>query len=765
MKRILLATLLISLAGLLNLKAQQRIYTPELSLPENEAVDQMPDVVLDWNGVTGGNTGIIIYDIQLDSDPAFPNPTNFQTEFLTAVQASDLLFGGTYYWHVRAKDGNDVSPWSETRSFRVIRRVVLTGPNDASTTNDTVKLQWNQITGVTQYDYQLDTVYFWKPENSGQTGTLYSASVVDDTHSWIVGAGGVILFNDGTSWTEQESNLSTDLYGVYFVDANNGWAVGKGGKISYFNGTAWAAQTSPVTTDLNAVYMLDATNGWAVGKSGAVLHYNGSAWTSQFTATKDLASIYAADASHAWAAGKGGLVIGYNGTSWSVQDLGGTIKDFSSLAFTSANDGWVVGKTGTIFHYQNGTWTTYVQSVTTKDLNGIFFLDSENGYIVGKTGTLLSFDGIDWSSQSATVTTNFTGIGFRGTTGFITGESGTIIAYNDEAFSSPMATIRNVDGAATMQLVSDLLFGTQYYWRMRAKHSQDVSTWSGARSFNTRSTVTLDSPDDASVDEFLDVSLEWKNQFSPEVTYDVQIDDDPNYGSPMSLSTDEVTIAAQQLKFGITYYWRARALHAFDISDWSESRSFTTINHVELVSPEDAETNVKISPMLTWTAQTGIASYQVMLASTNTFANPVTNAIVEIGDNTYNVPVVLNKDAVYYWKARAVNGLDTSGWSPVWSFRTAPPVGIEEPGLEARLNIFPNPVNNTVYVQLKDKQALTLNLTITDLVGMKVADRKITLDSGTRIIDVDVSTLQEGIYLMRIEGKESSYTKKIIIKR
>ncbi len=71
MKRIFITTLLISLIGLLNLTAQERIYTPELSLPLNGAVDQMPDVVLDWNAVTGGNTGIIKYDIQLDTDPGF----------------------------------------------------------------------------------------------------------------------------------------------------------------------------------------------------------------------------------------------------------------------------------------------------------------------------------------------------------------------------------------------------------------------------------------------------------------------------------------------------------------------------------------------------------------------------------------------------------------------------------------------------------------------------------------------------------------------
>ena len=74
MKRIFTTTLLIGLIGLMNLAAQVRIYTPTLSSPENGAIDQMPDVVLDWNAVTGGNTGIINYELQMDTDPAFGSP-------------------------------------------------------------------------------------------------------------------------------------------------------------------------------------------------------------------------------------------------------------------------------------------------------------------------------------------------------------------------------------------------------------------------------------------------------------------------------------------------------------------------------------------------------------------------------------------------------------------------------------------------------------------------------------------------------------------
>jgi photosystem II stability/assembly factor-like uncharacterized protein len=459
MKRIFITTLLISLVGFLNLTAKERIYTPELNLPENGAVDQMPDVILDWDAVTGGNTGVIKYDIQLDTDPAFPAPINFQTEFLSAVQTSSLLFGQTYYWHVRAKDGNDVSPWSETRSFRVIRRVILTGPNDASLQNDTVKLAWSSMTGITEYDYQMDTVYFWKPMVSGTSSKLFGVSVVDESHAWIVGAGGLILSYNGNAWVAQDNDSTRDLNEVNMLDASSGWAVGNNGNILHYDGTSWTAQVNDSTQDLTSVSMLDASNGWAVGKEGIVLHYDGSNWTAQYKATKDLNKVYAFDNTHVWAVGKAGVIIFYNGSTWSVQNTGGTVKDFQSVGFSSADHGWVVGNGGFMMKYDSGTWTVYEQSATTKNLLDICVIDADNAYVVGQTGTLLAFDGIDWSSQSATTNTNLNAVNFAGPTGYLVGESGVVIMYNNEAFSSPLATIKHVPGDQVSVKVENLLFG------------------------------------------------------------------------------------------------------------------------------------------------------------------------------------------------------------------------------------------------------------------------------------------------------------------
>jgi hypothetical protein len=300
---------------------------------------------------------------------------------------------------------------------------------------------------------------------------------------------------------------------------------------------------------------------------------------------------------------------------------------------------------------------------------------------------------------------------------------------------------------------------------MRAKHSLDMSEWSGARSFNTRATVTLEKPDDDDIDQQLDQLLTWKNQMSEMVSYEIQVDEDPDYASPIFMATSEVEINAELLKFGVLYYWRVRALHAYDTSAWTDPWRFSTINTVVLESPENSATDIKLSPLLTWEAQTGIAGYEVRVAGNSSMTNPLVSSIVPVEESSFIVPVVLEKDYEYYWRVRAVNGLDTSGWSETWSFRTMPPVGIGEPGLDGKVNIYPNPAENTVYIQLNEKTAVSLSLTITDLVGKKVFEKYLLPEPGIKNIPVDVSMLQNGIYMIRIADDETSFTKKLIIKR
>lgn len=152
MKKIYLSVLA-SLAFLLAV-ASPDIYTPELVAPGNNAASSAPNVLLDWNAVTG-QIGLH-YEVQLSDDNTFATPLTFSTE-LSSYRMSDLFFGQQYFWRVRAIDNQGTSEWSEIRSFTVIVKPVLSSPvDDVKKVAPNVKIKWAAITGVTHYDYQVD---------------------------------------------------------------------------------------------------------------------------------------------------------------------------------------------------------------------------------------------------------------------------------------------------------------------------------------------------------------------------------------------------------------------------------------------------------------------------------------------------------------------------------------------------------------------------------------------------------------------------------
>ena len=161
MKKVLFSLLFVVIS--LGLAAQTLVYTPELLAPVDSATEQMPDLVLSWNAVSGTTT--LQYQVQLALTPDFTSPIVDATQTLiTGYPTTNLLFNTVYYWRVRAIDGA-TSPWSEVWSFTIFNTVVLYKPSDnASAAQDAdVDLIWRdklnsvEITGVTFFNYEADT--------------------------------------------------------------------------------------------------------------------------------------------------------------------------------------------------------------------------------------------------------------------------------------------------------------------------------------------------------------------------------------------------------------------------------------------------------------------------------------------------------------------------------------------------------------------------------------------------------------------------------
>src|SRR3954462_13425361 len=73
----------------------------------------------------------------------------------------------------------------------------------------------------------------WSPVDSGTTGNLNGAILLDSGTGFVVGDTGTILKSTdaGATWGPLASGKSTTLHGIYFLDPNVGIAVGDSGTI------------------------------------------------------------------------------------------------------------------------------------------------------------------------------------------------------------------------------------------------------------------------------------------------------------------------------------------------------------------------------------------------------------------------------------------------------------------------------------------------------------------------------------------------------
>ena len=741
------------------INAQTKVYPPELSSPENGAIDQMPDVVLDWKAVTGESLEIF-YEVEIDVDSLFENPQTFPLTEVTALTVEELMFGDKYYWRVRAHDGDNVSDWSEVWSFTVLDYVTIEKPNDGSEVSPQVTVEWDEITGVDTYQILVDTVFEWQKLNTPFESNIRDLVVMGDNEFAGVGDDGLVFHYGNGQWDIDDIGTTKDLYGLAVLEGDppTVWVVGKSGTVFLFEGDMWTSMDIGTSKDLNSVYFDSENDGWIVGKSGVVFHYDGSSWTLNDTITsKDLYAVWALAPDDVWAAGNSGTFIHYNGTDWTVDNPGS--KDYQDLWFNSPDDGWAVAKSGRYAHWDGATWTEENIGVS-KILYSVAFNGPDEGYIVGQSGKLFKYDNGEWVSITSGTTDDIYSICFNNGNGLYGGKNGGLYQYTGGGFNSPYAHLYSVSGDETSYYLNNLIFGKTYYFKMRAAHSKDTTLWSQARAFRVQASPELLSPNDGATDIPLRTELDWKD-FEGVLKYNVAVADNPDFNNAFVSSTDVSSFVVNGLGFGKDYYWRVNAQHGSATSEWSEPWKFTTVNTVNLVSPDNGATGVDPCPMLKWDTIPGAQSYEVWLDSTENFENALVR--VESSDHV-QCQSSLEKGKMYYWKVRAIYALDTSDFSPVWNFKTKEPQGIEEEYLKKSLNVYPNPSNgnfNLRFVLLKYDE---LEISVTDVLGKVIYHNDYVGSQGENKVFIDLYNITPGIYYVNISGHNYKTTRKITVK-
>lgn len=744
---------------------QTDVYAPALTEPDNEDTGIMPDVLLDWDAVTG-IAPEIMYELQLATDSDFTDAVTFDKTDLTALQMSALIFGESYYWHVRAWDNDQVSGWSDTWNFTVLYRPEFTsstaGGGDFVFANPTIA--WKEITGISNIEVQIDTTYSWKlsPDPVVTDQDIYASYILENGNAWAVGKGGLVMFFDGGSWTNVDLGITKDLNDVFFIDENNGYIVGAGKTAYQYDGTNWNSLELDFGSSYNGVAFFDETLGWIVGDGGLVIKFSDNTWTEETVlngssaVSTDLTAVDVVNANNAWLTGKTKVIAHYTDEAWAAMEVG--TKDFTDISFNDENNGVAVSTKGFLFAY-NGTEWTSVETGVTSDLNSVDY-SNDMAFIVGDKGVLLSYmDGSITNVGSGMsdfelydVNVNNAGIAV------VVGELGVIIRNSDNSFNSPYLKSFVIEPDQVTYQFVNLLFGRSFYYRVRVIHSSDTSLWSTVECVRTFSNTNLLAPEDNSIIDLV-AELEWE-EYEGITNYIVEVDVDESFPSPRTYTPGSDSIILDGFVYGQQYYWRVAVQHVLQISDWSEVWSMNTVNSIMLTTPTNAETEVELCPELTWNEVVGSSSYEVWLDSDASFANAEKTDVTEPNKQCTSP---LEKGVTYFWKVRGKSGAQMSEWSETWSFTTEGAIGIDEEFNSDAVNIYPNPSNGNFNLYLNSKTNDNYSVNVIDISGRLIQKFAFNCQIGSNYMTFSLDDVESGSYNVVISNGEQRITKRLMV--
>ena len=87
---------------------------------------------------------------------------------------------------------------------------------------------------------------------------------------------------------------------------------------------------------------------------------------------------------------------------------------------------------------------------------------------------------------------------------------------------------------------------------------------------------------------------------------------------------------------------------------------------------------------------------------------------------------------------------------------------IEEVLNGASLNVFPNPVTNNMNIQIEIRKNVSLNVTVTNLLGETLVSDTKDLNEGIQTLNVNMNNLPTGIYFLNLSDGQEVISKKIL---
>ena len=567
------------------------IGTPVLVSPANNSLGVNLPVTFTWNVLAGAD----LYDIRVSTDANFSNIVFSNNDInSTNVECNQLLNGTHYYWQVRGKNQNETSDWSNAFNFYTkLAPPVLTIPeNNSSAVPVIVALQWNQATSATSYDVQVSlnndfsTIY---TSFNNVTNTLANLSGLSHwtQYYWRVKSK---MTGDESEWSAPFNFLTAIGTPTLLSPANNSFAINIPVTFTWNALPGADLYDIQVSTDANFSNIVISSNNINETSIESNQLLNGIHYYWQIRARNQNEISDWSTAFNFYTKLAPPVLLSPANLSYSIA--------------TNPNLNWQAANFATSYDVQVSTDVDFNNIVTTRnnitDLSVNITGLSNNSEYFWRVKSKNSNDESEWSLPFSFTTVlakphltlpanNAAGIplipvfSWQNTQG---ADSYDIQIATDVDFNNIVNTASDIAG--TSYNGAALNYGTEYYWKVRAKNNSSISDWSDVKNFTTLLEIpTLVSPANSSIDQDVNLTLEW-NVSAGATSYTLEL----SYNSDFSTIEHSYTgitdtyYYIQGLVFSKTSYWRVKGVSDLDERDYSQVWNFET-RFLFIESPEE----------------------------------------------------------------------------------------------------------------------------------------------------------------------------------
>lgn len=346
----------------------------------------------------------------------------------------------------------------------------------------------------------------WQSRDLPATGSiLLGIWGWDQSHVWIGGTNGMILFRSDSTWVRATVPVTDEIWGMDVSDPNSLLAVGQNGAIlsSSDSGRTWVKENSPTSFTLFAVARGDDGTAVAVGSAGTVVVSENGNWRlGTSPGPLNLFDIKPDGAGTFLAVGDGGTLVHGDGDSWQRLTIAGARENLRAIigppgqrlvagwsgTVLSQASGWMnvlaggqlygitiapdgdaltVGTGGLAYRRRNGNWSQ-VAIPSIASLYGVAGPSANDRLVVGDSGVAMHFDGAAWTAELTPAAAFLRSVWYDGTHALAVGNNGTTLVRDGANWlfiqSSTLNFLRRVAGPSWDQLYVVGDHGTLLRW-------------------------------------------------------------------------------------------------------------------------------------------------------------------------------------------------------------------------------------------------------------------------------------------------------------